>query len=117
MPRRDTTFGLASEFDDSTPHAYGNWMMVSRNLEKSIVDVSPSDRAAIDEKEALLAEVRNRFQRSPYWELHDVICDFREGVLTLRGRVPSYFFKQVAQSIVFSLERIDEIDNRLMIVG
>jgi osmotically-inducible protein OsmY len=34
-------------------------------------------------------------------------------VLTLRGSVPSAFLKQIAQSIVFSMERIDAINNRL----
>jgi len=57
-----------------------------------------------------------RFERSPYRELRHVNCEFRDGVLTLRGRVPSSFLKQVAQSIVFSMERIETIVNRLEVV-
>jgi hypothetical protein len=76
----------------------------------------PLQRNSMQEDEAILAEARTRFQRSPYHELHEINCDFREGVLILRGRVPSYFIKQVAQSAVFSLEGIGEIDNRLEVV-
>jgi len=63
-----------------------------------------------EEAHALLLE-------SPYRELWNVACDFREGVLTLRGRVPSYFLKQVAQSIVFVMERVETINNRLEVVS
>jgi osmotically-inducible protein OsmY len=65
------------------------------------------------EKEAVLAEARLRFEQSPYRELHDIACEFQDGVMTLRGRVPSCFLKQIAQSTVFSMERVEVIDNRL----
>jgi hypothetical protein len=47
-----------------------------------------------------------------------VACRLRNGVLTLHGRVPTYFHKQVAQSIV--LQRLDgsvAVDNQLRVVG
>jgi hypothetical protein len=90
--------------------------MTSCDPKKCILDGLSPDRAAIGEKEAILAEVRIRLRRSPYHELHSVQCDFHEGVLSLLGNVPSYFFKQVAQSIVFSIERVEVIDNRLEII-
>jgi hypothetical protein len=76
----------------------------------------PLKRNSMQKDKAILAEARTRFHRSPYHELHGINCDFREGVLILRGRVPSYFIKQVAQSAVFSIEGIGEIDNRLEVV-
>jgi osmotically-inducible protein OsmY len=90
-------------------------MMYPSDEKNSTIQMPPPDRNSIYEKEAVLAEVRLRFHRSPYQELHDVKCEFHEGVLTLRGRVPSAFLKQIAQSIVFSMERVEAIDNRLEI--
>jgi hypothetical protein len=81
----------------------------------SVVDVTVSKRD-LTEKEAVLSEVGLRLARSPYQELHRVNCDFQKGVLTLRGRVPSCFLKQIAQSTVFSIECVDHIDNRLDVV-
>lgn len=37
---------------------------------------------------------------NPYLALKNVTCDYREGVLTLRGCLPSYYLKQVAQTAV-----------------
>ena len=89
--------------------------MVRITDENRFVEIPPQERNSIREKEAVLAEVQLRFFQSPYQELRDITCDFQEGVLTLRGRVPSYFLKQIAQSIVFSMECIGEIRNRLEI--
>lgn len=69
------------------------------------------------EKEAIQEEARMRLRESPYRELRDVSCDFHEGVLTLQGRVPSFFLKQVAQSIVFVMERVEIINNRIDVVA
>jgi hypothetical protein len=68
------------------------------------------------EKETIQDEARMRLRESPYRELRDVTCDFHEGELTLQGRVPSFFLKQVAQSIVFVMERVDIINNRIDVV-
>jgi osmotically-inducible protein OsmY len=95
----------------------GTPTMQSLDGKKRTVNVLLSDQNSIPEKEAVLTEARLRFQRAPYEELHNVQFDFHKGVLTLRGRVPSSFFKQIAQSIVFSMERIDMIDNRLEVLG
>jgi osmotically-inducible protein OsmY len=54
-----------------------------------------------------------RLMRSPYLELHHVLCEFHEGILTLRGCVSCYHLKQVAQSAVRRLDGVAEIDNQL----
>jgi len=45
--------------------------------------------------------------------LKGVACEFHEGVLVLRGRVPSYYLKQVAQTVVRQIDGVIQIDNRL----
>jgi osmotically-inducible protein OsmY len=45
-----------------------------------------------------------------------VKCDYHEGVLTLRGWVPTYHQKQVAQTLVQSLAGVLEVKNRLEVM-
>jgi osmotically-inducible protein OsmY len=71
------------------------------------------DLSAVWERQELRAIAETRMQRSGYRELHDVACDFFEGVLTLRGSVPSFYLKQVAQSLVLHLDGVQELNNRL----
>ena len=52
-------------------------------------------------------------RRSAYFELHGVACDFSGGILTLRGHVPTYHLKQLAQSCVADVPGVVEVHNRL----
>jgi osmotically-inducible protein OsmY len=58
----------------------------------------------------------DRLRRSAYLALQRVCCEFRAGVLTLRGRLPSYYLKQVAQMLVATVEGVEQIDNRIEVV-
>jgi hypothetical protein len=60
---------------------------------------------------------QSRLRRSAYLALHSVDCEFRAGVLTLRGRLPSYYLKQVAQAVVATVEGVQHIDNRIEVVA
>jgi hypothetical protein len=42
-------------------------------------------------------------------------CEWRDGVLTLRGRVPSYYLKQLAQACLQGLAGVTAIDNQLIV--
>jgi osmotically-inducible protein OsmY len=53
---------------------------------------------------------------NPYLALRSVCCDYREGVLVLRGCLPSYHLKQVAQKAVARLEGVGRIDNQIQVV-
>ena len=66
-------------------------------------------------KENLLvqADAQSRLRQSGYLQLHLVSCEFHEGVLTLRGRVSSFYLKQVAQTLIRGLDGVGEINNRL----
>jgi osmotically-inducible protein OsmY len=56
-------------------------------------------------------------RRSSYFELRDVSCDFSGGILTLRGRVPSYHLKQLAQASVAEVPGVVEVHNRVEVVS
>ena len=52
---------------------------------------------------------------SDYRRLHNVKCSFHEGVVILKGSVPSFYLKQVAQVLVSKVPGIEIIDNRLKV--
>jgi hypothetical protein len=54
-------------------------------------------------------------RRNPYPALKNVSCDCRGGVLVLRGCVPTYYLKQVAQEAVAPLEGVERIDNQIQV--
>jgi hypothetical protein len=53
---------------------------------------------------------------NPYLALRNISCEWLDGVLVLRGCLPSYYLKQVAQEAVASLEGIERIDNQIEVV-
>ena len=52
-----------------------------------------------------------------YEKLEDVVrdlnCEYREGVLVLRGRARSFYHKQLAQESVRCLAGVSRVDNRI----
>jgi osmotically-inducible protein OsmY len=59
---------------------------------------------------------QDELRRSSYFELRDISCDFSGGVLTLRGRVPSYHLKQLAQATVADVPGVIEVHNQVEVV-
>jgi osmotically-inducible protein OsmY len=66
---------------------------------------------SIDRRVALLAECQLR--DTTYQPLTGISCDFHDGVAVLRGTVPTFYLKQVAQSVVRKLAGVKQIDNRI----
>jgi osmotically-inducible protein OsmY len=56
---------------------------------------------------------RRSLQASPYTALRTVSCDYDQGTLFLRGRLASYYQKQVAQEAVLHLEGVDQVVNQI----
>ena len=77
--------------------------------------VPPQEQEAglVKERPLIQAEAQSRLRTSGYHELQLVSCEFHEGVLTLRGRVSSYYLKQVAQELIRQLDGAEEVNNRL----
>lgn len=84
------------------------------------------DRAAIakttDGRHALCAGnvdtqfvTQQRLQESSYLGLRGVVCEYHEGVLILRGHVPSFYLKQLAQTLVRKVDGVDTVVNRLTV--
>jgi len=42
-----------------------------------------------------------------------ITCEYEDGVLLLRGHLPSYYEKQMAQETLRALEGVDQIINKI----
>jgi osmotically-inducible protein OsmY len=69
-------------------------------------------RAAAHRPETIQVAQR-RLRQSAYLALQHLSCDFRAGVLTLRGRLPSYYLKQVALAVIVTVEGVQRIDDQI----
>ncbi|MBX7074543.1 MAG: BON domain-containing protein [Pirellulales bacterium] len=86
-------------------------------------DSTPSDtslrcdlahvRPAVAARPRIAEQVQNWLQSSAYQELRKVLCDYHEGILTLRGRVSSFYLKQMAQTLVARHESVIECVNNI----
>lgn len=54
---------------------------------------------------------------SPYLALRVLTCDSHEGVLAIRGRVSTYFLKQMAQTTAREVPGVEEINNLVHVVS
>lgn len=66
-------------------------------------------------EDVVVVAAESRLLRSSYAELRNVSCKFHEGILTLQGRVPRYYLKQVAQNVVGRLNGVTGINNQLKV--
>lgn len=67
-------------------------------------------------EEAVLATAEMCLRSASDLAEHPIRCEFREGTLTLRGRVPSYSLKQAAQALVQRIDGVAAVDNQLDVI-
>jgi osmotically-inducible protein OsmY len=75
-------------------------------------ETAPAKAARVVQATAL-----SRLRTSGYAQLQLISCEFHEGVLTLRGHVSSFYLKQLAQTLVRGVDRVEEIKNRLEVAS
>ena len=77
----------------------------------------PPDAAPPQTHEAIIiTEVRELLRNNPYLSLRQIDCEYSGGRLTLRGRVPSYFLKQLAQSTVARAGGVERVVNLIQVM-
>ena len=60
---------------------------------------------------------RLRLAKTGYQTLRSVKCSFRDGRIVLRGEVPSYYHKQLAQESVRNAPHVTQIVNHIEVVS
>jgi osmotically-inducible protein OsmY len=64
----------------------------------------------------VVQRAEHQLRHNPYRALKNVRCEYREGVLTLRGCLPTSYLKQVAQTAVAQLEGVRQVVNLIQVV-
>ena len=84
--------------------------MESRNR---VSDGQSGDSSTAEERNMA---ANDRLQGSPYRAVRGVLCTYDDGILLLRGQVPSYYHKQLAQEAVAVLDGVTELVNEIKVV-
>jgi osmotically-inducible protein OsmY len=66
--------------------------------------------------DCVIDEAKQRLQQQPHLTMQRIWCEFQEGRLFLRGQVPSFYHKQLAQVAVAGVEGIDQVVNDIEVV-
>ncbi|MGA2066764.1 MAG: BON domain-containing protein [Thermoguttaceae bacterium] len=59
---------------------------------------------------------KERISRVPHLTLQRIWCEYEAGTLFLRGQVPSFYYKQLAQEAVNGLEQVHAVANEIEVV-
>ena len=69
-----------------------------------------------DAVKQVAASAKARILCHPHLKAQRIWCEFDGGNLFLRGHVPSFFFKQLAQEAVIDLDRVRQVVNEIEVV-
>lgn len=81
-------------------------------MHRAITPRSPSESSP---DQRLAERVRQALSESGYSMLEAVVVTVHEGAIVLRGTVPSYFMKQIAQEVAKATVRVNVLSNRLTV--
>lgn len=57
-------------------------------------------------------------EKCPYsFFFKKITCHYEDGVLTLRGQLPTFYLKQVLQTWLRDLESVEHIDNQVDVIS
>ena len=73
-----------------------------------------SDQWILDE---VTEAARNRLDDSPYKSVNGVLCQYDDGMLFLRGRLPTFYHKQLAQEAVLDLNGGLQVINEIEVAA
>lgn len=65
--------------------------------------------------ERLCTTIGRAMQQTGYLPLRSVQVVAHEGFVSLKGRVPTYYLKQVAQSTAMSIDGVDALENDITV--
>ena len=65
----------------------------------------------------ILQSIERRLRESSYYYLRTISAAHEAGVITLRGRVPTFYLKQTVQAIVEKIEGVDRVVNLVDVVN
>jgi osmotically-inducible protein OsmY len=76
--------------------------------------LSTADQSNLGDQ--ITMDAKQRIVHQPHLSVQRIWCDFDAGRLILRGQVPSYYFKQLAQEAVADLDGVDQVVNEIEVL-
>jgi len=58
-----------------------------------------------------MALLQQQLRSSPYWSVRQLICILDHGCVIVRGTLPSYYLKQVAQAVAIKALGVDRMQS------
>ena len=80
-----------------------------------MISQSPTDGNGHHRSYESAEAARDCLQRSHYFPIRSVSCECRQGVLFLRGALPTFYLKQLAQEAVARVEGISQVVNETVV--
>ena len=65
--------------------------------------------------DSVVAEVKRQLLASHFSVLRQIGCDYYEGVLVLRGHVPTFYHRQVAVELAKKVNGVEQVDDRIVV--
>ena len=57
------------------------------------------DFSIMASEQSAVSALQEQFRSSPYWAIRQLVCDIERDRVIVRGTVPSFYLKQVAQAL------------------
>lgn len=73
-------------------------------------------RSGPQQPQSLVQTAKDRLRQVPYSAVQRLECQYDRGSLALRGQVPSYYQKQLAQEALADLRHLVQIVNEAQVV-
>ena len=74
-----------------------------------------TEESGSDRSRAVTMAAKVRLKESPHWAIRSLTCECYDGVLFLRGHLPSFYQKQLAQETVGKLEGVLQVVNEAVV--
>jgi osmotically-inducible protein OsmY len=65
----------------------------------------------------VVQSIERRLRESSYYYLRTISAAYEAGVVTLRGRVPTFYLKQTVQALVERIEGVEQVVNLVDVVN
>jgi hypothetical protein len=105
-------------------HLNEAWIMLSQGVGTSLSEAKPRDDEGPSRPAGGLADARHigelaqqRLRSHPYLALKNISCDYQEGVLTLRGCLPTYYLRQMAHAAVIGMDGVQVVVDCIEVVA
>lgn len=70
----------------------------------------------LEHAQQIAENAKRRIVHQPHLSVQRIWCEFADGRLILRGQVPSYYHKQLAQAAVAGMEGVRQVVNEIEVI-